>query len=212
MRENWIHGALFVADQTPFFPVKFSEISPDGVHMGSHDISTQSPSSFLSRQKRKKGGFLWPFAVGFLLRCDGDLFGDGYIWAPLTMGCGWWRSDGWPPFFRWIKLGHAAWKITWWKEFLPKKKRLKAAMYMDISKNRGIPKSSSLIGFSLINYKPSILVYPYFGKHPYSPVTFFSWPFFGGLEIGKQSNLHFWENTQPTNVQKQVSAWICVCF
>ena len=31
-----------------------------------------------------------------------------------------------------------------------------------ISKNRGTPKSSTLIGFSLINYKPSILGYPYF--------------------------------------------------
>ena len=37
---------------------------------------------------------------------------------------------------------------------------------MDISKNRGTPKSSILIGFSIINYKPSILGYPYSWKHP----------------------------------------------
>ena len=35
-----------------------------------------------------------------------------------------------------------------------------------VSKNRGTPKSSILIGFS-INYKPSILWYPYFWQHPY---------------------------------------------
>ncbi len=37
---------------------------------------------------------------------------------------------------------------------------------MDVSKNRGTPKSSILIGF--FHYKPSILGYPYFfSKHPY---------------------------------------------
>ena len=35
---------------------------------------------------------------------------------------------------------------------------------MGVSKNRGTPKSSILIGFS--HYKPSILVYPYCWKHP----------------------------------------------
>ena len=35
-----------------------------------------------------------------------------------------------------------------------------------VSKNNGTPKSSILIGFSIINYKPSILEYPYFWKHP----------------------------------------------
>ena len=37
---------------------------------------------------------------------------------------------------------------------------------MGVSKNRCTPKSSILIGFS--HYKPSILGYPYFWKHPYS--------------------------------------------
>ena len=36
---------------------------------------------------------------------------------------------------------------------------------MGVSKNKGTPKSSILIGFWL--YKPSILGYPYFRKHPY---------------------------------------------
>ncbi len=37
------------------------------------------------------------------------------------------------------------------------------------TKNRGKPpKSSILIGFSIINYKPSILGYHYFWKHPYT--------------------------------------------
>ena len=37
--------------------------------------------------------------------------------------------------------------------------------YMDVSENNGTPKSSILIGFS--HYKPSVLGYPYFRKHPY---------------------------------------------
>ena len=38
---------------------------------------------------------------------------------------------------------------------------------MGVSKNNGTPKSSILIGFSIINhYKPSILGYPYFGNIP----------------------------------------------
>ena len=40
--------------------------------------------------------------------------------------------------------------------------------FMGVSQNNGSPKSSILIGFSIINhYKPSILGYPYFWKHPY---------------------------------------------
>ena len=35
-----------------------------------------------------------------------------------------------------------------------------------VSKDRGAPKSSILIGVSIINYKPSILGSPYFWKHP----------------------------------------------
>ena len=36
---------------------------------------------------------------------------------------------------------------------------------MDVSKNNGTPKSSILIGFSIINHP--FLGYPYFRKHPY---------------------------------------------
>ena len=42
-----------------------------------------------------------------------------------------------------------------------------SGVYMGDSKKSGTPKSSILIGFSIINYKPSILGYPYFWKHPY---------------------------------------------
>ena len=37
---------------------------------------------------------------------------------------------------------------------------------MGVSKNSGTPKSSILIGFSIINHP--FLGYPYFWKHPYS--------------------------------------------
>ncbi len=46
------------------------------------------------------------------------------------------------------------WKLTWAPRIID----------IGISKNRGTPKSSILIGFSL---KPSILGYHYFWKHPY---------------------------------------------
>ena len=39
---------------------------------------------------------------------------------------------------------------------------------MDVSKNSGIPKSSILVGFSIINH-PFWGIYPYFGKHPNKP-------------------------------------------
>ena len=43
-----------------------------------------------------------------------------------------------------------------------------AELYMGVSKNNGTPKSSILIGFSMVfHYKPSILEYPYFWKHPH---------------------------------------------
>ena len=38
-------------------------------------------------------------------------------------------------------------------------------VHMGVSENGGTPKSSILIGF--FHYKPSILGYPYFWKHPY---------------------------------------------
>ena len=41
--------------------------------------------------------------------------------------------------------------------------------YMDVSENSGTPKSSIVIGFSMVfHYKPSMLGYPYFWKHPYT--------------------------------------------
>ncbi len=39
--------------------------------------------------------------------------------------------------------------------------------YLGVSKNNGTPKSSNLVGFSIINYKPSILGYNYFWNHPF---------------------------------------------
>ena len=47
--------------------------------------------------------------------------------------------------------------------------------YMGVSKNSGTPKSSILIGFSIINHP--FLGYPYFWKHPYQE----SWPSFKPL-------------------------------
>ena len=38
---------------------------------------------------------------------------------------------------------------------------------MGVSKNRGTPKSSILIGFSIVNH-PFLGFYHYFGKHPYN--------------------------------------------
>ena len=41
--------------------------------------------------------------------------------------------------------------------------------YIDVSENSDTPKSSILIGFSWVfHYKPSILGYPYFWKHPHN--------------------------------------------
>ena len=40
------------------------------------------------------------------------------------------------------------------------------AMTYGCFQNRGTPKSSILIGFSIINH-PFWVFYPYFGKHPY---------------------------------------------
>ena len=40
-------------------------------------------------------------------------------------------------------------------------------VHMDVSENRGTPKSSMLIFNRVFRYKPSILGYPYFWKHPY---------------------------------------------
>ena len=47
-------------------------------------------------------------------------------------------------------------------------------VFMGVSENSGTPKSSILIGFSIINYKPSILGYPYFWKHPHV-IIFMPW-------------------------------------
>ena len=42
------------------------------------------------------------------------------------------------------------------------------SLYMDVSENNGTPKSSILIGFSIINHPfHPFWGYPYFRKHPY---------------------------------------------
>ena len=56
------------------------------------------------------------------------------------------------------------WHVIWpWIKNKPKKNN----MGVEPKIGGKPPKSSILIGFSLINYKPSILGYPYFWKHPY---------------------------------------------
>ena len=50
-----------------------------------------------------------------------------------------------------------------WKKMHPKKKAWKASM--DVSENSGTPKSSILIGFSIINHP--FWGTPLFWKHPY---------------------------------------------
>ena len=54
---------------------------------------------------------------------------------------------------------------------------------MGVSKNRGTPKSSILIGF--FHYKPSIWGYPYFWKHPmiYLPQLLQSDPLIPQMEV-----------------------------
>ena len=42
-------------------------------------------------------------------------------------------------------------------------------VYLGVSKNRGTPKSSTLIGFSIICTHPFWGFSPYFWKHPYLP-------------------------------------------
>jgi len=57
---------------------------------------------------------------------------------------------------------------------------------MDVSKNSGTPKSSILIGFSIINHP--FLGYPYFWKHPYEFSRCFAWAKSGG-KIGFKAKL-----------------------
>ena len=45
-------------------------------------------------------------------------------------------------------------------------KRNRWKHHLGVSENGGTPRSSILIGFSIINHKPSILGYHYFRKHP----------------------------------------------
>ena len=48
------------------------------------------------------------------------------------------------------------------------KRKVIPQAHMGVSKNRGTPKSSILICFNRVfHYKPSILGYPHFWKHPY---------------------------------------------
>ena len=57
--------------------------------------------------------------------------------------------------------------------------------HMGVSKNRGTPKSSILIGFPL--YKPPILGYPYFWKYIYIIIYIYIFFFVGGIWIHQQS-------------------------
>ena len=62
---------------------------------------------------------------------------------------------------------------------------LQQGQYMDVSKNGGTPKSSN--SNRVFSYKPSILRYPYFRKHPYihAILIFLGVLFFGELSSDK---------------------------
>ena len=77
---------------------------------------------------------------------------------------------------------------TWWFH-----------QYLGVSKNNGIPKSSTLMRF--FHYKPSILGYPYFWKHPFRSIPgqfcdgdrllgwCFKWPILKGLSDLQRSGM-----------------------
>ena len=64
-------------------------------------------------------------------------------------------------------------------------------LYMGVSKNRGTPKSSILIGFSIINHPFWGTGYPYFWKHPY---IHYSWC---GNLMAPASNVLLYSLEQP---------------
>ncbi len=67
-------------------------------------------------------------------------------------------------FSEWVWLSRLS---TEHSTMIPQSLLLVRISYMDVSKNRGTPKSSILIGFSIINH-PFWGIYPYFWKHPYN--------------------------------------------
>ena len=74
--------------------------------------------------------------------------------------CRWARSN----FFRSLSFALQMMDVSNILKNIGMESTLVETTHMDVSQNRGTPKSSILIRFS--NYKPSILGYPYFWKHP----------------------------------------------
>ena len=72
---------------------------------------------------------------------------DLWIWSNLMTWCS-----------RWLQTEGTS---DWWKVM----HNYKQSIYMGVSKNRGTPKSSILIGFSIINHP--FWGIPIFWKHPY---------------------------------------------
>ena len=81
--------------------------------------------------------------------------------------------------------------------FCRKQKTLRVRKYMGVSKNRGIPKSSILIG--IFHYKPSILGYHNFWKHPYIHIPLLKYMSYLYIRIPMSIPLHtknrvFWNS------------------
>ena len=73
--------------------------------------------------------------------------------------------------------------------------------HVDVSENSGTPKSSILIGF--FHYKPSILGYPYFWKHP-CHITSFAYAVPWQPHHGSDQNQQFWNMVQQPEGNKPI--------
>ncbi len=86
-------------------------------------------------------------------------------------------------------------EVKWWREISWVKSD--SWNYMGVSKNRGTPKSSILIGFSIINH-PCWGFSPYFWKHPYICVFNHFHAYLGMSEVGWMYRLN-WFQPIPTS-------------
>ena len=118
-------------------PIKIHDLGGNTPYFWKH------PSRKISKKKNKKNHPIWRILF-FFGRLD-VLEAREHVPVPIRTLAGPRRM---------------VWEDCW--------KCLKAeVVYIGVSKNRGIPKSSILIGF--FHYKPFILWYHYFWKHPYNP-------------------------------------------
>ena len=93
---------------------------------------------------------------------------------------------------------------------------------MGVSKNRGTPKSSILIGFSIINHQGFSIInhpfcgYPYFWKQPYGKTFFLSekdpnlWVFFRNSKSFKPVEVGpiFFMDPQPGTKKHGIPPWV----